>query len=202
MKRSLKSDQENGDSSSHRENGALWSVNFGVIILLTVLTWLSYSNTLEVPFLFDDHQNITKNPSIQINDLSWASLRTTTSENPTPRPLAYLTFAFNYFAHGMDVKGFHIVNITIHLINGYLVYFLARKVFALDPQQQITGDASRKITLAAIFTAAVFVTHPIQISSVTYIVQRMASLSALFLCFWMVFHTPIAIDVPSHAPKY
>ena len=40
------------------------------------------------------------------------------------RGVAMLTFAINYAIGGLNVTGYHVVNLAIHITNGILVYFL------------------------------------------------------------------------------
>ena len=41
-----------------------------------------------------------------------------------PRAIVDLTFALNYRAGKLNVFGYHLVNVLIHILNGFLVYFL------------------------------------------------------------------------------
>jgi Flp pilus assembly protein TadD len=97
------------------------------------------------------------------------------------RPVANVSFALNYLAGGYDVKGYHLVNIFIHVANGALVYFLS--LMLLRRSQAIEGRASasnRRLQLAALLAAAIFIAHPVQVQAVTYIVQRMTSMATMF----------------------
>ncbi len=87
-----------------------------VLLLLSVLAALIYSNTFSIPFQFDDADNIVQNPRVKdlahFFDLSGS------------RYVGFLSFALNYSVGGLQVFGYHLVNLLIHIANGLLVYFL------------------------------------------------------------------------------
>jgi tetratricopeptide (TPR) repeat protein len=97
--------------------------------------------------------------------------------------LSNISFAVNYYLGAYDVTGYHVVNIIIHLINGILVYFLSMIIFkqlSHIPDQKIPLIQTGSIPLMSLFAALIFITHPIQTQSVTYIVQRMNSMAVMF----------------------
>ena len=150
-------------------------------LLVAVFAWVGYFNSLDVPFTFDDESNIGKNQSVLITDLSPGSLAQAAfgSSHPTPRPVAYLTFGLNHYFGQLDVVGYHIVNIVIHTINGWLVFVLALHLCPLLIRR--TKEAPRSVhVLFALAVALIFISHPVQTQAVTYIVQRMTSLCTLF----------------------
>jgi tetratricopeptide (TPR) repeat protein len=149
-----------------------------VLLSLSLLTSLIYSNTFSASFQFDDINNIVENP--QIKKFSSILL----SGN---RFVGYLSFALNYFFGGLNVFGYHLVNLLIHISNGFLVYALIIILFKTPKMQSSFFDQyrSRWIATAA---ALLFVSHPVQTQAVTYIVQRFASLAALFYLLAVVFY--------------
>ena len=150
-----------------------------VVLLVSVATFLAYMNSFESPFIFDDLRNIAENHQIRISDLSLAELWRAAQGNPTPRPIAYLSFALNYYFGGLNVWGYHLVNILIHLVNGLLVYCLAKVLLQIDPKGN-EGEQNRETYFIALATALIFVLHPVQTQSVSFLVQRMTSLCAMF----------------------
>lgn len=162
------------------DDPALKRFALGVLPFLAIalVTWAAYFNTMDVPFIFDDQRNIVDNPRLHMTELNWSSIKEAMTGNTTPRPVAYLSFALNYYTSQLDVAGYHVVNTLIHMLTGCMVYLLARHLFPL----LLKRDDIRPLdlTLMALGVALVFVAHPIQTQSVTYIVQRMASLCALF----------------------
>lgn len=138
------------------------------IVALAALA--AYSNTFSVPFQFDDGESIVGNPAVR--DLSaylsapWRPLR----------PLGYLTFALNGSLGGQSLLGYHLFNFAVHLASAALVYFLTLLVARLARPSLEVGLRAR---VGALIAAALFALHPVQTQAVTYIVQRLASLSAL-----------------------
>ena len=90
------------------------------LILIALAGLLIYSNIYHNPFVFDDIHIIRDNDVIC--DLS----RYLQPENFFfRRGFTNLTFALNYQWGKLDVTGYHLVNVVIHVINGWIVYFLA-----------------------------------------------------------------------------
>jgi len=157
------------------------------ILIIVVLGILIYSNTFNFPFAYDDISSIIKNPSIK--DIHHIINSQTIHDN---RLIGNLTFALNYQLHELNVVGYHIFNLLIHLLNALLVYWLVILTFKtpyvsayLQKDVLKTSDPYRWIPL---FTALLFVSHPIQTQAVTYIVQRFASLSTLFYLVSLVMY--------------
>ncbi|TAN40593.1 MAG: tetratricopeptide repeat protein, partial [Nitrospirae bacterium] len=94
------------------------------------------------------------------------------------RYVGLLSFALNYKLDGFNVTGYHIVNLFIHIISGLLVYLIALLSFRTPfLSGSMLKDTSGYI---ALFSALLFVSHPVQTEAVTYIFQRFASLTGLF----------------------
>jgi tetratricopeptide (TPR) repeat protein len=149
------------------------------ILIIVVLGILIYSNTLDVPFAFDDTGSIIYNSIIR-------DVRHIIDPQNiySSRLVGQLTFALNYKMHGLNVAGYHIFNLFIHILNALLVYWLLMLTFRtpyasayLQKDVLKTSDPYHWIPL---FSALLFVSHPVQTQAVTYIVQRFASLSTLF----------------------
>jgi len=149
-----------------------------VLLLLSILAILIYSNTFSVSFEWDDTPNILANPRIR----NWSSILLSES-----RYVAYFSFALNYYFGGFDVIGFHLVNFLIHISNGFLVYMLVLLLFK-TPRMQPSPPDSNQSFLVASATALLFVAHPIQTQAVTYIVQRITSLATFFYLLAVVLY--------------
>lgn len=151
------------------------------LLAIAAVVVAAYWNSLEVPFVFDDRPNISENPHLRLTQLDWRQLWDAAFESRArQRPVANLSFALNYLAGQDRVWGYHVVNVCIHLVNGILVYLLALTTFRRTPAwrgAELGSATTRWMSLAA---ALLFVSHPIQTQAVTYLVQRMTSLAALF----------------------
>ena len=156
------------------------SFHIFAMLLMAGTVFAIYCNSWHVPFVFDDSHNIAANAFIRLDELSWSGLYDAAFKSPSPsRAVAYISFALNYWLGQDDVTGYHIVNICIHLINGILVYRLLLVLLALDSAAGTERSEGRRQTIA-LLAAMIFVAHPIQTQAVTYVVQRMTSLSVMF----------------------
>jgi hypothetical protein len=157
------------------------------LALLALAVAAAYSNTLEGSFHLDDERAIWDNPAVFMREVSLESLRRAAFDSHIrTRPLAHVTFAFNYFFHGLEIRGYHLVNIFIHISAGILLYFLLKATLSL-PAVNRQGD-TKMPAIVALATSALWLLHPLQTQSVTYIVQRMNSLGALFFILAMLLY--------------
>ena len=141
------------------------------------LTGAAYANSLRGPFVFDDVTAIANNPTIrQLWPLgpAWRTHRDSTVEG---RPVVNLTLALNYAWGGVDVVGYHVVNVVIHVLAALCLYGLVRRTLLLPRFRERWGSWS---TGVAGVSALIWAVHPLQTESVTYIVQRCESLMGLF----------------------
>ncbi len=149
------------------------SFNFLSILIIVIAGVAAYINSFHCEFQFDDYPNITDN--LRIRNLwdmySWWSF------NPR-RPIGILTFVLNYHFNGLNVWGYHLVNLCIHLTNAFLVYWLIKQTFQ-TPAIKDKYDNKMQM-MVPLFAALLFVVHPIMTEAVTYIVQRLVSLATLF----------------------
>ncbi len=141
---------------------------------------LVYSNTFQSSFHFDDESSIVNNPAIRhLEDLKGIFGYSAT------RFVTYLSFAINYKFGGMGVVGYHVVNLLIHLLSGLMVWLMTRQI--LETPVMVNTGQYRARWLLPLFAALLFVVHPLQTQSVTYITQRTASIAAFFylLSLWL-----------------
>ena len=91
-------------------------LNYGTFSLLffTIFAFWTYSNTLESPFVFDDEKKIEDNTNIRITQFSLPEIIKAGWKSSKARPIAFVTFALNYFFHQYEPEGYHVVNIIIH----------------------------------------------------------------------------------------
>jgi len=137
---------------------------------------LIYGNSFTGPFLYDDLGNIQDNFFIRLNQVTAAKLKAILG-SPSPRPFANLTFAINYYIHQYHLFGYHLVNVSVHIINAFLVFLLARLTMGLCGFQR---------TWIALPAALLWLVNPVHTQSVSYIVQRMNSLAAMFYLLSML----------------
>jgi tetratricopeptide (TPR) repeat protein len=154
--------------------------------LTVFLVFLIYSSNLGGPFVFDDGSNINNNPAIRLTQLSWSGLKDAASKSPlSNRPLAYISFALNYYFHGYRTVGFRLVNILIHMSAGGFLFLFIKTTLGLPALQSRFGNSRWLPTIAVL----IWLIHPLHIQSVTYIVQRMNSMASMFYILAMLCYT-------------
>lgn len=156
---------------------------FFIAFCILAATIVCYFPGLSGFFVFDDGVNIVKNPHLRIDELSMAALQQAAASSdagPLRRPISMMSFALDYYASGMDARAFKITNLGIHLLNGALVFFLIRLLLRLYQKIQGARLEPHNIDWVAMAVCAIWLLHPLNLTAVLYVVQRMASLSAMF----------------------
>jgi hypothetical protein len=160
------------------------------IFLTGILCFLAYySNTFESSFQFDDEAYLVKNPGIR--DLRNFSQFLSSEDIHIPfestfkrRYTGFLTFAINYRLDGLNVAGYHYVNLFIHICSSLLVYFFI--IFTFQTPYLRDSAIRQYERHIALFAALLFACHPLQTQAVTYIWQRITSLCAMFYLLSLV----------------
>ena len=160
-----------------------YSLNSNItFILLAILTLLIYSNTFHASFQFDDMPNIVNNKRLQITDLRPASLWQTffakSGKDEFYRPVPSLSLALNWYVGKDNPFGYHLVNTIIHILTAFFL-FLSFKALLQTPKIQHYFNQEDRFCIS-LLSAVLWAINPIQIQAVTYIVQRMASMAAMF----------------------
>jgi tetratricopeptide (TPR) repeat protein len=147
-----------------------------VALALATVGLFAYQDSFTVPFVFDDEPNIVNNPFVRMTEVDASAISRAATNGPNRRPLVKISFALNYYYGGVEVVGYHVVNILFHLVNGFLVYLLALKLLEITAARTASSVRRRIAAIAALL----FVCHPMQVQAVTYIVQRMTSMGTTF----------------------
>ncbi len=148
-----------------------------------------YANSLTGPFIFDDLLSIPQNPTIRrlLASLSPPGGGVTV----TGRPVLNLSFAVDYALSGNHVWSYHALNLLIHLCAGLALFGIVRRTLLNAGRGRRTppvgetaafSDAALQSGAGSIAFAAalLWLVHPLQTESVTYVVQRAESLMGLF----------------------
>ncbi len=145
---------------------------FGSIIFLTLIAIFTYWGTFRVPFLYDDIHAIVQNPKIQdfskIGDLLKI-------DNLFNRPILNISFAINRSINGLNVWGYHLMNLGIHIGVGILLYFFSGKCLQLIPQER-----RNSYQLLPLIAALIHLIHPLNVQAVVYLSSRSVLLVTLF----------------------
>ena len=155
--------------------------------LIVLLICLVYSNSFHCAWHFDDITNIVNNQGLHLKELSLVGLKKALYADPGGppqlyRPVSCFTFALNHYVGGLDVFGYHAVNLFIHTITSLFLFLFIRGTLSLPLLKKRYISQSDSI---AFFATLLWALHPIQTQAVTYIVQRMSSLAGMFFIMAM-----------------
>ncbi|OHB90330.1 MAG: hypothetical protein A3C38_04795 [Planctomycetes bacterium RIFCSPHIGHO2_02_FULL_50_42] len=150
-------------------------------LIIVFVGLVVYSNTIHSSFHFDDYDSIVNNPAIR-------SLSSVPQLLSSTRGVVLTSFALNYYFSGLSVEGYHWTNISLHLLNGILVYLFATIILNQHPLNTRDGKTSTTPVLA-MFIALLFVTSPVQTHTVNYIVERNGELASTFYLLSFMFFT-------------
>ena len=146
-------------------------------VLIVAAGWAAYAGSLGGPFVFDDPSSITGNPTLRRLWPLWDVLETPRANvTAQGRPVLNLSLALNYAAGGTEVRGYHVVNVWIHVAAGLALFGGVRRTLL---RRSGAGDGTRA-TVLAFAVGMLWTVHPLQTESVTYVVQRAESLMGLF----------------------
>ena len=169
-----KSQIKKGDRSKHWDLGfGIWVLGFALVAVGFTVFW----NSLPAPFTFDDDHAIVVNE--QIRHISTSLSRTEQGSPLAGRPLVSLTFAINYALGELNVRGYRLVNIAIHVVNALLLFGVAARTF------RVRGVANAEALAFAI--ALLWMVHPLVTEPVDYVSQRTELMMATFFLLTLRF---------------
>ncbi len=151
-------------------------------IIIGIVSFAVYYNSLKNSFVFDDESVIQTNPSIQ--SLSNIPKFFTADEGfhkvigKYYRPLTSTLYTVDYALWGLDPYGFHLTNVLIHVISCLLLLSVLLKLF---------GNYENGLP-AALIGALIFAVHPIHTEAVSWISGRTDSLVTLFFFASFLFY--------------
>lgn len=165
--------------------------------LLVLLALAVYWPGTEGDFAFDDYKTLVRNDALDVERLAPGPLLDAAfSEKTGPlwRPVAMLSFAANRSLAGPDARSFKLTNLALHALNGVLLYaLLLRLLPSLSP-----ADATRPGRAAALawLVTAVWVVHPLNLTTVLYVVQRMTLLWGTWMLIAMLAYAELRTRRP------
>jgi tetratricopeptide (TPR) repeat protein len=166
-------------TSSDTRTGSRSSIKISAI-LLTVVVLLAYSNSLGGPFIFDDTEIAS---SLAIRSL-WPPWQSMFTPLYVTRPLVGLTIAINYAISGLNTWSYHALNLLIHLSAGLTLFGVVRRSLLMPALRDRFGERATELALVI---SMIWLVHPLQTQSVTYIIQRGESLMGLFYLLTLYF---------------
>jgi len=151
-------------------------------LLLVVAGIVAYANSLGGPFVLDDTASIANNGSLRGGPVG-ALFPPANGETVTGRPLVNFSFWVNYHldalagGDGLRVGGYHAVNLLIHVTAALLLFGAVRRALMLP---SLRGKFAGREAAIAFVAALLWLLHPLQTESVTYLAQRAESLMGRF----------------------
>lgn len=160
-----------------------------VISVIILLGGIIYFNTLNAPFTFDDAliQLEREAASLKAGELQGTVTHLSMIKVllGRSRPVANLSFYFNYLLGKDDPFGYHLTNIIIHLLSAIIVFFFLQATLNLPRlRARYQGQGTKVAAIASVL----FVTHPVHTQAVNFVVQRMASMMAMFYLVSLLFY--------------
>jgi len=147
-------------------------------LALTAAVILAYMNSLSGPFIFDDLEGIVDNSHIRrLWPLSDMLFNAPPDSPPAGRPIVSLSLAINYTIGGLNVRGYHLFNIAVHLLSVLVLYGLVRRTF-LDTR--LNARFERSGPFLAFAVTLIWAVHPLHTETVNYVSQRTELLMGLF----------------------
>ena len=147
----------------------------GVLAALLLAVWATYSNALGGPFLFDDIESIVADPALR----SWSTaLDSAPGSGASGRPLVGLSLALNYALGGLEVVGYHVLNVALHSFTALALFVFVRLALAqLRGGVRTSGDRS-----CAFVAALLWGVHPLAGDAVNLVISRgVISMSFFYL---------------------
>ncbi len=157
--------------TDHRQKNGARFIRAVVPPVLVILAGLiAYSNSFSGEFVLDDDKFVVNNPRIR-------TILPLSETMRGRRPIVDLSLAVNYAWEELEPSGYHVFNLTVHLLAGLTLLGVVRRTLSRPQFRKSVGRAAP--WLAAVI-AAMWVVHPLQTQSVTYIIQRGESMMGLF----------------------
>ncbi len=162
-------------------------------LAIVFVTVIAYRGSFTAPFVFDDLPGIVRNATIrQLWPLDNVLLPAQASgTGVVGRPIVNLSLALNFAVGGLDVRGYHAVNLLVHLATTLLLFAVVRRAcerwhsapvpagFSAAPWP-VRPEAVGSLSLAFV-TALLWAVHPLQTESVVCVIQRTELLVGFFI---------------------
>ena len=148
-----------------------------------------YHGIFSVPFVFDDFNAVTLNPTIRHLWPPGEALRTPqgTGSGTDGRPLANLSLAINYAIGGLNPAGYHAFSLIVHVLTALTLFGVLRRTLrwsALPPMRSAAAPMNVGTQGPELFSAfaiaLLWTVHPLQTEAVTTVVHRTELLVSLF----------------------
>lgn len=150
-----------------RANPWMWIYAAGLVTALFA-AFEVYWPAIHGPFLLDDtHLTYMRPDAADIPLRAWVSQL---------RPLLMFSYWLNYQQSGaQNTFGYHVFNVLLHFFNAIFIFLAVRRVLSW------AGVEETRARILSFFAAGLFLLHPVQTESVSYIASRSETLSVFFV---------------------
>ena len=175
------------------------------LLVLIILPTIVYFNSLQGAFQFDDRNLLNKEWIADLNSFN-ESVSIKSYQN---RPILLWTFAINNHLDNKHTFGFHLVNLTFHILVTVLIFIILVRIKNLIPKKYISDKKENtklvnrqpnNVLFLPFITALIFTLHPINTDSVAYISSRSSLLATFFYLLTIYCFTETLL--PSKTVKY
>ena len=160
-----------------------YSVLYLIILAFSVI--ISYYNSLNAPFYYDDFNNIVAHSPVHAREFSMDQLVVKPASG-RGRPIPMISFAINFYFGQLNPFGYHIVNIAIHLISVIILFYLLRLTLIVADREK--KYQQQDYSMFAFWATLLWALSPLHTNSITYIVQRMNLCTTLFSLLAMLLY--------------
>ena len=160
----------------------------GILFLfLLIFICIAYSTSLYSPLVLDDLNSFVTDPAVYVQDFSIDSLkRLSQNRFGIARLIPIISFTVDHHLSNGSIVQFHITNILVHMAATCFLYLFLAGIIKTDTGAKAVRFIEPRFF--CLFITALWALHPIQTNCVTYIVQRMAAMAALFYLAALAFY--------------
>lgn len=164
-----------------------------LFVCVLLFTAVLYLPGLRGGYEFDDFPNIVDNAALHVTTLdaaAWQEAMWASPSSDLQRPLASLSFALNHYISGLSPAPMKATNLLLHLLNGLLLFLLLRRLahWHASRSSAIPNMSSGRSDWFALLVATTWLLHPINLTAVLYVVQRMESLAQMFVLLGLLLY--------------
>jgi tetratricopeptide (TPR) repeat protein len=163
-----------------------------LLAALCLLTVLVYLPGLSGDYMFDDMPNLLQNSRLQVDALDMDSLMSAAYSSGSGlfrRPVSMATFAINQYFFDIDPWSYKVANLAIHILTGVVIFLLCRLLVSSYRTRHNSHISDRAAYWLPVVVSGLWLVHPLNLTPVLYIVQRMTSLTALFTVCGLCLYT-------------
>ena len=168
-------------------------LHFVILGVIFTAVWLAYKDCLSAAFQLDDGIRILNNAPVHLKEWSFKGWIESGLEAHARRPVAMLTFSLTYLFFTLKPYYYRLGNVLIHMVSCGFLYYMFAVTFNKVAKGENREYSRNFILGAAFFAVLIWALHPVQTSSVTYIIQRICNAGFIshFLVYTQALHVVI-----------